>query len=127
MNCGAIYLIVALSLLAENPRPRASTHCAFPGHPVRTAFSFLSLRSLFFSFFTVKVIHVIALFCIEATMTSPFYREYRKVRVDPRKCRAGNTGNTLETMSLKAFTKLMRTHIHTHTHRHTHTHTHARA
>lgn len=61
--------------------------------PVIPSLSFPPPPPISFSFprFAVKVIHVIALFCIEATMTSPFYREYRKVRVDPRKCRAGNT------------------------------------
>lgn len=125
MNCGTIYLIVAL--LAENSHPRADTHCV--SQSSRPGCVFLPLFFSFF-FFAVKVIHVIALFCIEATMTSPFYREYRKVRVDPRKCRAGNRYGTLETMPLKAFTKLMRTHthartpIHTYRHRYTHTHTH---
>lgn len=63
------------------------TNIACPSHSVGSDF----LLS-FFIVFPVKVIHVIALFCIQATTTSSFYRQYQKVRVDRRKWRAANAG-----------------------------------
>lgn len=77
------------------------------------AFSF----SHFFFLSAVKVIHVIALFCIEATTTSSFHHEYRKVHVDLRKYYAGNTGNTGGD-ALKSFREIdaRTTHLHMCTH-----------